>query len=1158
MYASFPGRFRPRLCSGSSGSNRVKSSPLPLLQWGLCSMMVWLVAGVRAETLSTARETVFLILTGGSAAEASMAQPAVPSSQREISQGRRAQILAQQALIIQEVQQLGGKVDAQYQTLANAIKVQVPPGTADRLAALTGVKAVRPVRHFQRHTASSIPFIGAPEVWHGLTATGQGVRIGIIDSGVDYLHADFGGPGLASEFQNNDPSTIEPGTFPTPKVVGGWDFAGKDYDSSTSGADVPEPDPDPLDCSSDGHGTHVAGIAAGYGVLTNGNTYSGPYTSLRSMSAFRIGPGVAPEASLYALKIFGCSGTTSLVLDALERAADPNQDGDYSDRLDVVNLSLGSPFGFQASDDPEEAAVEQLAQLGSVVVISAGNSGNTFYIVSGPGTAPSAITVADSIDDSDESTAFRILSPASIVGNYQMQEGAFTVPLASSGPIEGEVVYAEPADGCGVLSNVAGVAGKIIMMDRGTCYFVDKVQQAQNAGALAVVVVNNAAGDLVTMSGEPSYEVRIPGIFISKGDGALLKNVLVEHPRVRLEPGLVTVIPGLADRLSSSSSRGPALPDSLLKPDIAAPGFNITSAKAGGGNLGVTYTGTSMAAPHISGAAALLRELHPAWSVEYIKAALLNTCERTHSDTGVAYPQSMTGAGRVNITRAAQTTVTVAAQDSGGNVSLNLGALSLDDCHNTNYALLIRNHGTQNESFSVVASNHVSETGFVVSCPVTSVTVGAGESATVTVRVEANPVLFDRSRDEATADQIAGFSTAAPFEVSGLICFGHPKMPLTLPFYGVVRSGSILQVPVRLLSMPMNRTAQTVDLTLAGTSAHPEPLVSVFQLGFTNLETTGISAGEAAANLLAGGAASDVGTATSFASSIVYFGIAVAKPMATPNGFHAQVTVEIDTNSDGKPDYALCNSTQGNADIGDISSPDSADDVMRAVLMNNSTGEVTADHFLNYFPPAERDTAVFDTRTLVLPVRAGALGLTSSHPKFRYRVVTTGAYAYYGPQVDTSAWVTFDAARPYADSTQFGIKHTPFFALSARTMNVRVSLDEGASAQNGLTTKAPGGLLLLYHMNSTSAPACDLVKLTRDPAEVTPIVLLPSTVSSNRMFQLSWTSSVGKLYRVRMATSLSPAIYQTVAENINASPPVNTYREQLSGAGERYFRIEQQ
>ena len=287
---------------------------------------------------------------------------------------RIAEITAQQDALVARIGQVGGAVEARFSRLANAVKVRLPLGQVERLRRFDVVVNVQSVAQFRPLTSTSVPFIGAANVWNrgNLSATGKGVRIGIIDFGIDYHHAMFGGSGRVADYTKNNPARIESGTFPTKKVVGGYDFAGDAYD----GTQAPRPDSDPLDCEESSHGSHVAGIAAGMGVLTNGVPYTGSYGKELNMGKFLIGPGVAPEAKLYALKVFGCSGTTGLSVDAMEWASDPDADGDLDDRLDVVNLSLGHSYTYP---EFENNAAGRLAKLGCVVVRSAGNNGNNFY-----------------------------------------------------------------------------------------------------------------------------------------------------------------------------------------------------------------------------------------------------------------------------------------------------------------------------------------------------------------------------------------------------------------------------------------------------------------------------------------------------------------------------------------------------------------------------------------------------------------------------------------------------------------------------------------------------------------------------------------------------------------------------------------------------------
>jgi subtilisin family serine protease len=329
-----------------------------------------------------------------------------------------------------------------------------------------------------------------------------------------------------------------------------------------------------------------------------------------------------------------------------------------------------------------------------------------------PGVTEKALSVACSIDNGTTTLEMEVLSPSTIATNVYALEGAITVPLAQAGPRQGTLVYAQPTTACPSLSNGGSMPGNIALIDRGgtSCSFATKILNAQNAGAIAVVVVNNVAGPPIIMTGS-STGITIPGVMISQSDGALIKAHLGEGVTVRLDATILVVHPELADQISDFSSRGPAAPNSLLKPEIAAPGYSITSVKVGGGTAPADMSGTSMAAPHVTGAAGLMRQLHPDWSTEEIKAALMNTARQTHDAGQNAYPESRTGAGRIQMDDAARVVVTAKAENSGGLVSLSLGALVLTNTYTTVRNIVLTNHGTTAMSYSVAVSNTVSENG---------------------------------------------------------------------------------------------------------------------------------------------------------------------------------------------------------------------------------------------------------------------------------------------------------------------------------------------------------------------------------------------------------------------------------------------------------------
>jgi len=552
---------------------------------------VWLPLGwpLGAERAAETR-LVYAELAGEPAADVAVRLSAQGLDAGEVAKATRvriAEIVLQQEALVVRLGQVGGAVEARFSRLANALKVRLPLAQVERLRRLDGVVDVRPVAQFHPLTSTSVPFIGTPKVWNRgkLSATGKGVRIGIIDSGIDYNHAMFGGSGDVADYTKNNPARVEPGTFPTEKVVGGYDFAGDEYD----GTQTPRSDSDPLDCEENSHGSHVAGIAAGMGVLTNGVPYSGGYGEELIMDKFLIGPGVAPEAKLYALKVFGCKGTTGLSVDAMEWAADPDADGDLSDRLDVVNLSLGNSY---THPEFENNAAARLFNLGCIVVRAAGNSGNNFYALMSYD--DSEITVANSMDDGIENNSIEVTDPPVIRDFYEAVEGAFTKQLKIAGEIAGRVVYADPPKACEDLKNAVAIEGNIAMIDRGVCFFLDKIQRAMDAGAVAVIVVNNEGGPPIAM-GTPGGTVDIPAMMITRRAGEKLKEHLADGLHVTLGGDVMIGGPELGDQLAPASSRGPVYETHLLKPDLAAPGFNIHSAWAGSGVQ--QMSGTSMAAP---------------------------------------------------------------------------------------------------------------------------------------------------------------------------------------------------------------------------------------------------------------------------------------------------------------------------------------------------------------------------------------------------------------------------------------------------------------------------------------------------------------------------------------------------------------------------------
>ncbi len=272
----------------------------------------------------------------------------------------------------------------------------------DAIASIPGVAAVHPITPKSHQNSYAVPLQGAPAAWEGTGDAGQGTTIGIIDTGIDYTHANFGGQGTTAAYDaeqaHADDATLWAGSaFPTDKVIGGYDLVGDSYQAdpySPGYQPVPHPDPNPLDC--EGHGSHVAGSASGLGVKANGSTYTGDYSTATPFGDLRIGPGMAPRAKLLGFRVFGCEGSTDVVTAAIDKAADPNGDGDTSDAVDVINMSLGSDFG--SPDDADAVAANAASDLGITMAISSGNSYDLYDVGGSPGSARKAITVAASLD----------------------------------------------------------------------------------------------------------------------------------------------------------------------------------------------------------------------------------------------------------------------------------------------------------------------------------------------------------------------------------------------------------------------------------------------------------------------------------------------------------------------------------------------------------------------------------------------------------------------------------------------------------------------------------------------------------------------------------------------------------------------------------------
>jgi subtilisin family serine protease len=1133
-----------------------------------------------------AHETVrvMVALEGDPVAELTAANRAGGAARAGLSRAvaaRRTAIAAQHAEFKGRLAAVGAEVQGEFDTLVNAVVLRVPADQLDALRDLPGVTAVRPVRQHERHLESSTPFLGGPAAWRSLPTglTGKGVKIGIIDTGIDYHHAMFGGSGNPEDYANNDPDMVEPGSFPTAKVAGGVDLVGDDYPGA-----VPRRDADPLD--PDGHGSHVAGIAAGFGVLKGGATYRGGYTQLSDFNQFQIGPGVAPEATLYAIKVFGRFGGTDedITIQALEWALDPNRDGNFSDRMDVVNLSLGSSFGDDDPDDLEAAAVNRLTRNGILACISAGNSGNTYYVNGRPANAVSAITVANSFDNGASFPTLLVVEPLDIAGAYDFEEGAFTRPLSETGPVRGTVVYVDPPDACSeTITNAPALQGKIALIDRGTCFFVDKIRRAQKAGAIAVIMVNNVNGDLITMGGQAD-DITIPGVMISRADGNIIKSKLAEEVTVELDSGVNTTRPELADHIAESSSRGPVRLSGRLKPDIAAPGSGIQSARAGSGTEGERLTGTSMSAPQVAGAAALVRQARPTWKPEDIKAVLMNTAVGMLDGQKHQYPESRVGAGRLNVGKAATTLVTARADTSDGIVSLSWGFQAVRQQTRLTNRIRLDNFGGTGVTFQVAVSNTVPQPGAVLSVLANDITVPAGGSATVPVVLDIDPEGLRRAPDLTSEPTLNDRTRFTLPEAGGQVWFTAGNTAIHVPWHVIVRATATWDMLALAVGLPTTNRFE-LPMPTRGPTGQRRPIVSAFQYGGTK---GGVSAF---------GAATDFPTKQSVASARVWFGVALTSGWETPQrGFEGRlvktVDVEIDPLGGATAAYSLINSTAGNVRSQEEYDVRSANDALVTAIRNErkTTDRLSVAGPLGGIEPAVLDLDLYHNAVLVHSALASEIGITANRTRFRYRVIVD--------QTDATDWVFFDLAKPVVDPTLFGLEGAPFFD-EGREVRMRFDRSEAlAAGLTGTTAANSPRVLLLHHHNQAGAQVdnirldmtradadndmlpdlWELVNLgelttnaTADPdgdgmtnAEEFAAGTNPNDISISGQCEtagplagrpsLRWKSVAGRFHTVERSESLRGP-FTPMKRRVAATPPLNTFALPDTEPGAFFYRV---
>ncbi len=522
-----------------------------------------------------------------------------------------------------------------YDVTRNAISVAMSPAEAAKILGVPGVKAVSAVGIKQPATFRGPTFIGANTIWDGTnvpsyaSATrGEGIKVGVIDTGAYALHPSFANDPTCG-FSANLPKLVE-----------------KDcINSSTCTGPTPEAD------SGNGHGVHTSSTAAGN---TIDNTASPPPLLPNGVTM----SGVAPCAQVHSYKICDTNGCYDDAISAAIQNA-------ILDQVDVINFSIGPTCG---GGDPwvSTDTLDFLSAEAADVFVAA-SAGNTRTQCTNPtiltaNNGPWMMTVAASTQDQIISPQITVVGPGTPppdTQNVPLISGSTTLPPASTTDLNSYPLQTYPTNPIACTST-GGIApgtftGMIAILRRGTCGFAEKITNAANAGASMVLIGNNQPGAIsMNTTGAPTT---IAAFSMSQVQGdAIIAFVNANAGSIGdYRRAAIGYIQG--DVLAGFSDRGPTVPpyDDLTKPDITGPGVNIYAAlDAGEGNYGL-FSGTSMSSPHLAGSGALIRAVHPNWSPMEVKSALQTTATLVgfQEDGVTQWTVDQVGSGRVDLTKAA-------------------------------------------------------------------------------------------------------------------------------------------------------------------------------------------------------------------------------------------------------------------------------------------------------------------------------------------------------------------------------------------------------------------------------------------------------------------------------------------------------------------------
>jgi subtilisin family serine protease len=577
---------------------------------------------------------------------------------------------------------------------------------------------------------NSIPLPGIDSL-HNEGIKGNGIKVGVLDTGIDYNHPDLTDAYKGYRKQEGvDPKTINPNS------VKGWDFVDNDAD--------------PMETTLDDWVNAGKPVTPGHEYPTyHGTHVSGTIAAQAKASVDFPAQGVAPDVDLYVYRVLGPygSGYSSGIVGGIDKSV--------ADGMKVINMSLGAP-----SNDPlsaEAIAVNNATLAGVTCVISAGNSGPEEWTLGTPGAAALPITVGASDFSMSIPTASATVGNETFT-NFKLLGKGYNDHVETLENQTYPVVYV----GLGGEDDFKNIDlhGKIALIERGTYALGEKIVNAQKAGAVAAIMYNNINGDIDNyLASDIGF---IPTFRMSKADGERLK-AAAENASITFTKIGSTVTEG--NHLAAFSSRGPVTTSYDIKPDVVAPGVSVYStypeyihSPEPGIDYSTAYariSGTSMAAPHVAGIAALILQANPTYKPADVKAALMNSADKLNGN----YSVYEVGAGEVDVKEAVHNDVSFKVQDTTlmadnrgaiASVGYEKGALTFGAVYKqdgstikSNRTFKVKNSGSQDKTFDITTeyikpNSEVSDSvtnNVTVTTSIPSVTVAAGQTTNVTATI---------------------------------------------------------------------------------------------------------------------------------------------------------------------------------------------------------------------------------------------------------------------------------------------------------------------------------------------------------------------------------------------------------------------------------------